>query len=161
MAIEDTEDPAMAGGMRAGELRIDLPGGFDAQIYFIGRIRTPWSLRAECPRQGDSVSGPICTIEVDPRWRDALKGIEGNERLQILYWMGQARRDLVLQTPRGQPPIGTFALRSPARPNPIASSFVSLLKIDQLTLTVRGLDCVDGTALVDIKPVYPRSGSVG
>ncbi|MFG1402218.1 SAM-dependent methyltransferase [Xanthobacter sediminis] len=146
----------MTGGMRPGEHGIDLPGHYDAQIYFIGRARTPWRVRAECPRQGDAISGPVCRLEIDPRWAEALTGITGHARLQVLYWMDQARRDLVLQIPRGQLPAGTFALRSPARPNPIASSVITLVEVNGLALCVRGLDCVDGTALVDLKPEHPQ-----
>ena len=66
--------------------------------------------------------------------------------------MDQARRDLVLQTPFGKATTGTFALRSPVRPNPIASSIVELVAIEGTNLQVRGLDCVDGTPLLDLKP---------
>ena len=77
------------------------------------------------------------------------------DRLQILYWMHLSRRDAVLQNPDfGARAIGTFALRSPLRPNPVASSLVRLIGIDGPVLTVRGLDCVDGTPLVDIKPEF-------
>ena len=72
--------------------------------------------------------------------------------------MHRARRDLVRQTPAGAETTGTFALRSPVRPNPIASSVVELVAIEGGTLQVRGLDCIDGTPLLDLKPEYP-SGS--
>lgn len=149
------DDPAMSGGVREGEKCIVLPPGFDAQVYFIGRIRTPWRERAQCPRRGDPEAGPVCTLEIDPRWLEALTGIAANARLQVLYWMDQARRDLVLQAPRDGRLLGTFALRSPARPNPIASSIVTLLAVDGSRLEVRGLDCIDGTALIDLKPEHP------
>ncbi len=94
-----------------------------------------------------------CTIEVDDRWRLALTGLAGHERLQVLYWMNRARRDLVVQLPlRTGETHGTFSLRSPVRPNPIASSVVALVGIDGTTLRVRGLDCLDGTPLLDLKP---------
>jgi tRNA (adenine37-N6)-methyltransferase len=66
--------------------------------------------------------------------------------------MHQARRDLVRQTPFGKETTGTFALRSPVRPNPIASSIVELVAIDGPQVQVRGLDCLDGTPLIDLKP---------
>ena len=138
--------------IRPGEVAVDLPPETDAGVYFIGRIRTPWKTRGECPRRG-RWDGPICEIQIDPRWALALTGIEANERLQILYWMNRARRDLVQQTPGHKPPaVGTFALRSPVRPNPIASSIVLLVGVEGTTLRVRGLDCLDGTPLIDIKP---------
>ncbi len=145
----------MSDDIRPGEVAGELPGAFDAGLYFIGRIRTPWTTRAECPRRGDPENGPACRIEVDPRWREALAGVASHETLQILYFMHQARRDLVLQTPKGRtPPLGTFALRSPVRPNPIASSVVRLVAVEDIALVVRGLDCLDGTPLVDVKPHY-------
>jgi tRNA (adenine37-N6)-methyltransferase len=137
--------------IRQGEVACALPENFDAGIYFIGRIRTPWANRGDCPRRG-AHDGPLCRIELDPRWREALTGLESPRPLQILYFMHHARRDLVLQTPRGKQPLGTFALRSPVRPNPIASSIVRLEAIEDCALLVRGLDCMDGTPLVDIKP---------
>ena len=143
----------MKDDIRQGEIACDLPKEFDVGVYFIGLIRTPWKTRADCPRRGDH-GGPACTIEIAPRWRDALVGLEGRKLLQILYFMHQARRDLVLQTPRGRQPLGTFALRSPVRPNPIASSIVRLEAIEDCALLVRGLDCMDGTPLIDVKPHY-------
>jgi tRNA-Thr(GGU) m(6)t(6)A37 methyltransferase TsaA len=143
--------------MRPGETAVALPDTFEASLYFIGRIRTPWYLRQDCPRQGDR-NGPECQIEIDPKWRQALTGIEHHNELQILYWMNDARRDLVLQVPRGDTaPLGTFALRSPVRPNPIASSIVTLVRVEGGTLVVRGLDCLDGTPLLDVKAQYAHA----
>ena len=68
--------------------------------------------------------------------------------------MDQARRDLVLQTPFQKQTRGTFALRSPVRPNPIASSLVELVAVDGASVQVRGLDCLDGTPLLDLKPEH-------
>jgi tRNA (adenine37-N6)-methyltransferase len=139
--------------LRAGEVAVELPPQIDAGLYFIGTIHTPWKTRRECPKRG-SLDGPICTIVIDERWRQALTGLAGHQRIQVLYWMDKARRDLVLQTPFQKPTRGTFALRSPVRPNPIASSLVELLGIDGANLRVRGLDCLDGTPLIDLKPEH-------
>lgn len=139
--------------LREGERAVPLPEAMDAGVVFIGHIRTPWKTRGECPKRG-SHEGPVCTIEIDPRWEEALSGIEAHARLQVLYWMDRARRDLVLQNPgHAGTLIGTFALRSPVRPNPIASSEVKLEGRDGTKLHVRGLDCLDGTPLLDLKPV--------
>lgn len=87
------------------------PGRTDATTAFIGLIRTPWTERHCCPRKG-SLAGPDCRIEVDSLWRDALDGVEPGARIQVLYWMHLARRDLTRQMPRGRTsPIGIFALR--------------------------------------------------
>jgi tRNA-Thr(GGU) m(6)t(6)A37 methyltransferase TsaA len=138
--------------LRSGEVAVEMPAQTDAGVYFIGTILTPWGSRRECPKQG-SLDGPLCTIVVDDRWRAALTGLAGVRRLQVLYWMHWARRDLVLQTPsQSAESTGTFALRSPVRPNPIASSTVALIAIGGRRLQVRGLDCLDGTPLLDLKP---------
>ncbi|MEP9353406.1 tRNA (N6-threonylcarbamoyladenosine(37)-N6)-methyltransferase TrmO [Xanthobacter sp. KR7-65] len=137
--------------IRSGEKAVALPQRFDAGLYFIGLIRTPWTERRACPRRGDVETGPVCTLEIDPRWTDALEGVADCAVLQVLYWMNRARRDLVLQSPRDGATRGTFALRSPVRPNPIASSMVRLVAVDGLKVQVRGLDCLDGTPLIDLK----------
>lgn len=137
---------------RPGETTVVPPSVSDAVVIFIGRIRTPFATRADCPRQGD-LGGPDCRLEIDAIWHPALTGIMVGDHLDVLYWMHLARRDLVTQSPRHRGPTGTFALRSPARPNPIALSRVRVVAIEQPgVLVVKGLDCVDGTALVDIKP---------
>ena len=141
--------------IRPGEVAVALPAGFDASLYFIGRIRTPWRRRADCPKNANQAraAGIVCTIEVDPRYAQALAGVETCSHLLVLYWMHQARRDLVVQTARHSgTPRGTFALRSPVRPNPIAASVVELKRVDGTRLSVVGLDCLDGTPLLDIKP---------
>jgi tRNA-Thr(GGU) m(6)t(6)A37 methyltransferase TsaA len=147
-------------GIRPGEVAVPPPGRFDAEIYFIGRIRTPWKTRDECPKNARE-SDAVCTIEVDPRWERALTGIETCSHLLVLYWMDRARRDLVLQAPRHyKEPRGTFALRSPVRPNPIAASVVRLVKVAGTSLSVVGLDCLDGTPLLDLKPYFASTDAV-
>lgn len=139
--------------LRPGEIVTDTPTAFDAGVWFIGRIRTPWTDPADCPKQGDMETGPVCRVEIEPRWAEALDGVAGRPRLQLLYWMHRARRDLLRQNPRHDgATVGTFALRSPLRPNPVASSPVALLGVEGATLLVRGLDCLDGTPLIDLKP---------
>ena len=141
-----------APSIRPGEVVGATPERADASLIFIGRIRTPFHAREDCPRQG-SMDGPICRIEIDEPWRPAMLGLETGARLEILYWMDQARRDLLVQAPRHRTGLaGTFALRSPMRPNPIASSVVAVIAIEDGAILVRGLDCLDGTPLLDLKP---------
>jgi len=124
----------------------------DARLVFIGTIRTPWTSRLETPRQG-RLDGPDCRIELDAPWVPALDGIEAFEKIEVLYWLHESRRDLVRQSPRNDGATrGTFALRSPVRPNPIGTSIVRLLRREGPVLVVRGLDCLDGTPLLDVKP---------
>jgi len=148
--------------VRPGEVAVTLPESFDAGVYFIGRIRTPWTRRDECPRNARG-SQVACTIELDPRYAAALDGVATCTHLVVLYFMDQARRDLVVQAPRhGRSGArrGTFALRSPVRPNPIAMSVVRLVQVEATKLTVVGLDCLDGTPLIDIKPYFASVDSV-
>ncbi len=138
--------------IRAGEVAVDAPVATDAGLTFIGRIRTPWTSRLVAPRQG-RVDGPVCRIEVFDPWGPALRGLEFYERVEVLYWLHLSRRDLVLQSPANDRSArGTFSLRSPARPNPIGTSIASLVAIEGATVLVRGLDCLDMTPLLDLKP---------
>ena len=73
--------------------------------------------------------------------------------LEVIYWLHQSRRDLVLQSPKNDKSTrGTFSLRSPQRPNPIGTSIVKLVAVEGNTVLVRGLDCLDQTPLLDLKP---------
>lgn len=138
--------------IRPGEQKVQLSEPRDAVLRFIGRIRTPWTDRKECPRQG-SHDGPLCQLVLDPVWAPALNGIEDIAVLEVLYWLDRSRRDLLHQSPRSDGKVtGTFALRSPVRPNPIGTSSVKLEARRDNILDVRGLDCLDGTPLLDIKP---------
>jgi tRNA-Thr(GGU) m(6)t(6)A37 methyltransferase TsaA len=147
-------------GVWSGEQTIDLPAQTDAGVYFIGRIRTPWEERKDCPKNARQ-SDAVCTIELDSRWQDALKDVETCSHLVLLYWMDRSPRNLVLQVPGDAgTQRGTFSLRSPARPNPIAMSVVKLISVAGNKLSVVGLDCLDGTPLLDIKPYFASTDSV-
>lgn len=138
--------------IRPGEVAVEAPPANDAGLVFIGRIHTPWTERSECPRQGRP-DGPICRVEVFEPWVAALDGIEAFDRIEILYWLHLSRRDLVRQSPKSDGTTrGAFALRSPVRPNPIGTQLVRLLAVEGSILLVRGLDCLDGTPLIDLKP---------
>jgi len=138
--------------IRAAEKVVDWPSAMDAGLIFIGRIHTPWTSRMMCPRQGRS-DGPICRIEIFTPWIAALQGIAEYSRLEVLYWLHLSRRDLVLQSARDDGTTrGTFALRSPARPNPIGTSIVTVTDVADGSVFVQGIDCLDGTPLLDLKP---------
>jgi tRNA (adenine37-N6)-methyltransferase len=138
--------------LRRNEVAVEPPAPLDAGLVFIGTIRTPWISRLDCPRQGRQ-DGPVCRIEVNEPWIAALDGIDQFERTEVLYWLHQSRRDLVSQSPADDGATrGTFSLRSPARPNPIGTSLVTLIAHQGSILSVRGLDCLDRTPLLDLKP---------
>ncbi|MCU0827767.1 MAG: TrmO family methyltransferase [Tabrizicola sp.] len=131
----------------------------DARLRFIGRLRSPWS-RGNCPKNlgAARATGGSFRAEIDPPFRPGLSGLQAGQALILLYWTGEARRDLIVQSPAHRDgPTGVFALRSPARPNPIAVGVVRLLQIEADTgrLTLDALDAFDGTPLLDIKPWLP------
>jgi tRNA-Thr(GGU) m(6)t(6)A37 methyltransferase TsaA len=138
--------------IRGGEIAVEAPLPRDAGLVYIGRIRTPWTSRSDTPRQG-SLDGPVCRLEIFEPWTQALLGLDKATRLQVVYWLHQSRRDLVLQRGHGNDGLrGTFALRSPVRPNPIGISTVVLVGVEGAIVLVRGLDCLDETPLIDLKP---------
>ena len=106
----------------------------------------------QTPRQGRQ-DGPVCRLELFEPWEAALAGLERFERAEVIYWLHLSRRDLVLQSPANDGTVhGTFSLRSPVRPNPLGTSIVQIVAIEPATVLIRGLDCLDGTPLLDIKP---------
>jgi tRNA (adenine37-N6)-methyltransferase len=138
--------------VREGEITTEPPSALDAGLEFIGVISTPWHDRMECPRQG-RIDGPICQITVFPHWRMALEQLEQYARLEVIYWLHRSRRDILLQSPRDDGNSrGAFSLRTPVRPNPIGTAIVKLESIKDGSLYVRGLDCLDQTPLLDLKP---------
>ncbi len=141
--------------LRVGELALEagaMPPATDAGLIFIGRIRTPWTDRLDCPRQGRQ-DGPICRLELFEPWVAALDGVTEFQSLEVLSWLHESRRDILRQSPKNDGVArGAFSLRTPVRPNPIGTQMVTLVAQEGSALLVRGLDCLDGTPLIDIKP---------
>jgi tRNA (adenine37-N6)-methyltransferase len=128
----------------------------------IGTLQTPWRTAAECPRNGRQPDpAPICLARVLPEFQEGLQGLEGISHLILLYWLDQARSAKLTFTPPFDPkPRGVFSTRAPFRPNPIGLSVVAFDGIEAPgVLKVRYLDCVDGTALLDVKPYLPTTDS--
>lgn len=126
-----------------------------ATLKFIGTIRTPYKTLEDCPRNVDPENGPECEVVLDEPYRDGLQGLVPGQKILVLYWFEGVDRDRVLTVRRRFPdenPRGTFSLRSPHRPNPIAAAEVVALEIGNGRIVVKGLDCLDGTKLLDIKP---------
>lgn len=140
-------------------LALDPARSDDARLHFIGRLRTPWS-RGDCPknlREARERGGDF-RVELAEEFRPGLKGLSAGQAVILLYWTGQARRDMiVLHPPHRDAPTGVFALRAPGRPNPIAVAVVRVLALDPEggVLTVDALDAFDGTPLLDLKPWLP------
>jgi len=118
----------------------------------IGRIRTPYRTLAECPRNVEP-DGPLCELLVDPDYVAGLTGLTAGDHILLLYWFDGVDRHAPLQQRRGSGETrGVFDLRSPHRPNPIAVATVRIESIRGGVVEVRGMDCLDGTPLLDIKP---------
>ncbi|MGM0398341.1 MAG: tRNA (N6-threonylcarbamoyladenosine(37)-N6)-methyltransferase TrmO, partial [Halobacteriota archaeon] len=114
----------------------------------IGRVRTPIATTSEAPRQGsnDAIEG---TIELDSEYEPGLAGIEAGDSLLVVWFAHEADRSLLrLDRVEGR---GVFSSRSPARPNPIVITTVEVLEMDGSTLTVRGVDMVDNSPVLDLK----------
>jgi len=147
---------------REGEIPLALdpaamPG--DAHLVFIGRIISPWKDRDECPKNMGEARERArpAQVVVEPPYRAGLAGLERVSHVVILSWLGRSPRNLIVQKPRHAPQAkGVFALRSPARPNPLGLHIARLtaLDIDAGQLTLDGIDTLDGTPVIDIKPYY-------
>ncbi len=126
----------------------------------IGWIHSSLKQRAGAPRQGYE-GAPDARLEVLPEFAEALDGIEVGQDIVILTWLHEAERDVLKVHPRDDRRIrltGVFATRSPDRPNPIGLHRVRVLAIDnERWLHVQGLEAIDGTPVIDIKPVLERS----
>lgn len=153
---------------REGEVELDVdPGALapDAGLVFIGRARSPWTDRAECPKNMAAAreTARPASIEIDRPYRQGLGGLESVSHLVVLTWLDRAARNLIVQKPRhADTPRGTFALRSPVRPNPVGVHIVRLTGVDVSAgvLQLEAIDVLDGTPIIDVKPYYASTDSV-
>lgn len=125
----------------------------------IGVIRSELASREAAPLQGYE-GAPEAWLELTPLVAQGLAGITAGDELIVLTWLHRARRDVLQVHPRGRieaPLTGVFATRSPDRPNPVGLHRVSVLEVDQHRLRVAPMEAIDGTPVVDIKPVLARS----
>jgi tRNA-Thr(GGU) m(6)t(6)A37 methyltransferase TsaA len=121
----------------------------------IGVIRSELTRLEDAPMQGDE-GAPEAWLELTPQAAQGLTGIEVGHELIVLTWLHLAQRDVLQVHPRGdlkRPLTGVFATRSPDRPNPVGLHRVSVLEVERLKLRVAPLEAIDGTPIVDIKPV--------
>jgi tRNA-Thr(GGU) m(6)t(6)A37 methyltransferase TsaA len=121
----------------------------------IGRIRSSLKTRSEAPRQGGE-GAPDGWLEVHPSVADGLAGIAVRDEIVIVTWLHQGRRDVLEVYPRNDRRrrlTGVFATRSPDRPNPLGLHPVTVKEIDGNRLRVGPIEAIDGTPVVDIKPV--------
>ena len=126
----------------------------------VGRVSSPLVDLADAPRQGDE-GGPEAWLEFDPAVAEALGDLRAGDDVLLLTWLDRADRDVLVVHPRGdvsRPQQGVFSTRSPDRPNPIGLHRVTVVEVDGVRVLVRNLEAIDGTPIVDVKPVL---GDVG
>jgi tRNA-Thr(GGU) m(6)t(6)A37 methyltransferase TsaA len=131
------------------------------EVTPIGRVESPLTELGAAPNQGDE-GAPDAWLELEPGVLDGLDGIRPGDELIVLTWLDRARRDVLRVHPRGdrsRPEQGVFSTRSPARPNPIGLHRVEVLAVEGARLRVSELEALDGTPVVDLKPVLSRNVS--
>lgn len=126
----------------------------DMHLTAIGVVHSPLTDARSAPKQGDE-GAPEATIVLEPHLLPALEGLRPGDRALVLTWFDRADRDVLTVHPRGdstRQPLGVFATRSPARPNPVGLHRVEIVAIDGPRVRVRDLEAFDGTPVLDIKP---------
>jgi tRNA (adenine37-N6)-methyltransferase len=152
---------------REGEIELGFdpatePG--EAHLVFIGRVRSPWKDRADCPKNMSRARerGRPARLEIEPPYRPGLEGLARASHVVVLSWLEAAPRNLIVQKPRhAERPSGVFALRSPARPNPVGLHICRLDGVDaeKGIVLLDAIDALDGTPVIDIKPYFASTDS--
>jgi tRNA-Thr(GGU) m(6)t(6)A37 methyltransferase TsaA len=157
--MDDLEAPADTphNGARAGAARGHAPDA-SYQVDPIGWIESTLVDTAEAPKQGE-LGAPDAWLVLDPTVREGARDLVVGSEITVLTWLHQARRDVLVTHPGGdptRPERGVFSTRSPARPNPVGIHRVCVLAIERDRLRVGPLEAIDGTPVIDIKPVLSR-----
>ena len=132
----------------------------DNMLHPIGFIQSSLKDRAEAPRQG-SEGAPDAWLEVNSAVAEGIEGIGVGDEIIVITWLHQSRRNVLKLHPRGDPsnPLtGVFATRSPDRPNPLGLHRATVLEIAGNRLKIGPIEAIDGTPVVDLKPVLPLTG---
>lgn len=131
----------------------------DRSIQFIGKIRSDLKSIEECPLQ-ENENAPEAEIIIFPEFIEGIRDIVAGSEILLLTWLHLADRSVIKCYPRnnyGSPVIGVFSTRSPDRPNPVGIHFAKVLSIsDDGLIKVSGLEVIDQTPLIDIKPVWNK-----
>jgi tRNA-Thr(GGU) m(6)t(6)A37 methyltransferase TsaA len=128
------------------------------ELLPIGRVESPLTERASAPKQGDE-GAPEAVLVFEERVSEGLGSLSVGDEVLLLTWLDRADRSVLSVHPRGdltRPEQGVFGTRSPDRPNPIGLHRVTILAIDGVRLRVRDLEAIDGTPVLDLKPVLDR-----
>jgi tRNA-Thr(GGU) m(6)t(6)A37 methyltransferase TsaA len=121
----------------------------------IGWVESPLEDRDQAPRQGDE-GAPSAWLVFEPQIVEGIRDLRVGDQILVVSWLDRARRDVLSTHPRGdpnRPVVGVFSTRSPDRPNPIGLHRVEILAVDGPRILVRDLEALNGTPILDIKPV--------
>ena len=124
------------------------------ELKIIGIVRSPYKTVEEAPHQG---TDEIVEIEIQKDYQDGLKDIEDFTHLHIFFWLHKSKGyKLIVKPPWDNKPHGVFTTRSPHHPNPIGYTVVELIERENNILIVKGLEAIDGTPVIDIKPYIKK-----
>jgi len=129
------------------------------EIVPVGWVESTLTERAQAPRQGDE-GAPAAWLAFEPGVAEALRDLRPGVEIIVLTWLDRADRDVLVTRPRNDPrnPLtGVFSTRSPDRPNPIGLHRVAVIAVDGLRIQVGGLEALDGTPVIDVKPVLDKT----
>jgi len=129
-------------------------------LRIVGRVRSPLTELSDAPRQGDE-GAPEAWIDFDPGVTDAARDLERGEPLVVLTWLDRGDREVLAVHPRddaNRPLTGVFSTRSPDRPNPVGLHSVIVREVEPTRIRVSGLEAIDGTPVIDIKPELTDPG---
>lgn len=132
------------------------------EVKAIGRVESPLTDLALAPRQADE-GAPEAWLVFDPEVLPALADLRAGDEVLVLTWLDRAHRDVLAVHPRGdatRPIEGVFSTRSPHRPNPIGLHRVEIVAIDGPRIHVRSLEALDGTPILDVKPILSDDASL-
>ena len=128
------------------------------EVRPVGWVRSPLTDRDAAPKQGDE-GAPPARVVFRPQFREAAVDLQRGDEVLVLTWLHLGRRDVLSVHPRGdasRPRTGVFATRSPDRPNPIGLHAVVIETVEEYAITVRDLEAIDGTPVLDVKPVLGK-----
>ncbi len=129
------------------------------EVAPIGWVESPLQERAQAPRQGDE-GAPSAWIVFEPGVAQAARDLSAGDHIIVISWLDRAQRDILTTHPRDDPDsplLGVFSTRSPDRPNPIGLHRVRILAVEGLRIFVSDLEALDGTPILDVKPVLDRA----
>jgi len=125
------------------------------EVRPVGRVSSPLVDLDQAPKQGDE-GAPEAWLVFEEAVRPAVRDLQAGTDVLVLTWLDRSSRDVLTVHPRGdpsRPETGVFSTRSPDRPNPIGLHRVGIISVDDLRIRVRDLEAVDGTPILDVKPV--------